>query len=166
MQCTNSNAIISNDYVDYIADYVVEESRSNRELDYCSLTVNEQFRINYVNRNQIPDVRVSSFYYYGIPKLYGLVQNEFNTLNLTATTIFQVQRPPLELTGRQVLIGFIDTGIRYTEEIFRDQFGNTRIEAIWDQSLEIPGRAPDGFFYGSEFTREDINEALEYLFSL
>lgn len=161
MQCTNSNAIISNEYVDYIADYVVDESRfRNRDLDYCSLPVNEQFRINYVNRNQIPNVRVSSYYYYGIPKLYGLVQNEFNTLNLIKTTIYQVQQPPLELTGKQVLIGFIDTGIRYTEEIFRDQFGNTRIEAIWDQSLEIPGRAPDGFFYGSEFTREDINQAL------
>ena len=124
------------------------------------MTINEQFRVNYVNRSQLPDISVSSFYYYGIPKLYGLVQNQFNTLNLTETAIFQVQQPPLELTGRQVLIGFIDTGIRFTEEVFRDAFGNTRIEAIWDQSLEIPGRAPEGFFYGSEFTREDINQAL------
>ena len=161
MQCIDSNAIISNDYVDYITDYVIGEERfGGRELDYCFLTVNEQFRINYVNRSQIPDVRVSSFYYYGIPKLYGLVQNEFDILNLAETTIFQVQQPPLELTGKQVLIGFIDTGIRYTEEVFRDQFGNTRIEAIWDQSLEIEGRAPQGFFYGSEFSGEEINQAL------
>jgi len=161
MQCNGSEAIISNDYIDYITDYIVEESRiSAQEVDYCSLTVNEQFRINYVNRSQLPEISVSGFYYYGIPKLYGLVQNEFNTLNLTETAIYQVQQQPLNLTGRQVLIGFVDTGIRYTEDIFRDEFGRSRIVAIWDQSLEIPGRAPEGFFYGSEFLQEDIDEAL------
>ena len=161
MLCTNSNAIISNDYLDYITDYVVEDDRLNgRMLDYCTLTVNEQFRINYVNRSQIPDLRVSGFSYYGTPNLYGLLQTEFNTLNLTDAAIYQVQQPPLQLTGRQVLLGFIDTGIRYTEDVFRDEFGNSRIVAIWDQSIEVPGRAPEGFFYGSEFLKEDINEAL------
>lgn len=161
MQCNGSEAIISNDYIDYITDYIVEESRiSGQEVDYCSLTINEQFRINYVNRSQLPEISVSGFYYYGIPKLYGLVQNEFNTLDLTETAIYQVQQPPLNLTGRQVLIGFVDTGIRYTEDIFRDEFGRSRIVAIWDQSLEIPGRAPEGYFYGSEFFKEDIDEAL------
>lgn len=161
MQCMSSDAIISEDYVDYITDYVLEDDRLNgRILDYCSLQVNEQYRINYVNRSQLPDISVSGYYYYGIPKLYGLLQEQFNTLNLTDTAIYQVQQPPLSLTGKQVLIGFIDTGIRYTEPVFQDEFGNTRIEAIWDQSLELPERAPDGFFYGSEFTREDIDEAL------
>lgn len=161
MQCNGSEAIISNDYIDYITDYIVEESRiSEQEVDYCSLTVNEQYRINYVNRSQLPEISVSGFYYYGIPKLYGLVQNEFNTLNLTDTAIYQVQQPPLQLTGRQVLIGFVDTGIRYTEDIFRNEFGDSRIVAIWDQSLDIPERAPEGFFYGSEFLKEDINAAL------
>ncbi len=161
MQCINSEAIISNEYIDYITDYVVADDRLNGEaLDYCFLPVNEQFRINYVNRSQLPGISVSSYYYYGIPKLYGLSQQEFNTLNLTETAIYQVQQPPLELTGRQVLIGFVDTGIRYTEDVFRDEFGDSRIVAIWDQSLEIPERAPEGFFYGSEFLQEDINEAL------
>lgn len=161
MECTNSNAIISNDYLDYITDYIVEDDRLNGQiLDYCTLTVNEKYRINYVNRSQIPDLRVSGFSYYGTPNLYGLLQTNFNTLNLTEAGIYQVQGPPLELTGRQVLVGFIDTGIRYTEPVFLDEFGNSRIVAIWDQSLEAPERAPAGFFYGSEYFREDINRAL------
>ena len=159
MQCMSSDSIISEDYIDYITDYVVEDGTLSG-LDYCTLEVNEQYRINYVNRSQLPTLRVSNYSYYGIPKLYGLLQTQFNTLNLSDTAIYQVQQPPLSLTGRQVLIGFVDTGIRYTDPVFRDEFGNTRIEAIWDQSLEIPGRAPEGLFYGSEFTREDINEAL------
>lgn len=159
MQCKSSDAIISEDYTDYITDYVVEDS-SLGDLDYCTLEVNDQYRINYVNRSQLPNVRVSGYYYYGIPKLYGLLQPRFNTLNLSETAIYQVQQPPLSLTGRQVLIGFVDTGIRFTDAAFKDEFGNTRIEAIWDQSLEIPGKAPEGLFYGSEFTREEINAAL------
>ncbi len=160
MECRNNNTIISNDYFDYITDYILEAELIGSNLDYCFVPVNEQFRINYVNRDQLPDLRVSAYYYYGIPNLYGLMQNEFNTLNLTAAEIYQVQQPPLQLTGRGVLIGFVDTGIRYTDNVFRDEFGNTRIEAIWDQSLEISGKSPDGFFYGSEFTRADINRAL------
>ena len=161
MQCMSSDAIISENYVDYITDYVVEDDNLNGQtLDYCSLSVNEQYHINYVNRSQLPNVRVTGYYYYGIPKLYGLLQTQFNTLNLSDAAIYQVQQPPLSLTGRQVLIGFVDTGVRFTDPVFRDEFGNTRIEAIWDQSLEVPGRAPDGFFYGSEFTREDIDGAL------
>ena len=159
MQCRSSEAIISEDYIDYITDYAVEDG-TLAGLDYCTLEVNEQFRINYVNRSQVPPMRVSNYSYYGIPKLYGLLQQQFNTLNLSDTAIYQVQQPPLSLTGKNVLIGFVDTGIRYTEPVFQDEFGNTRIEAIWDQSLEVPGKAPEGFFYGSEFTREEINEAL------
>lgn len=162
MQCIGSEAITSEDYIDYITDYrITEEEMDGGRLDYCFLQVNEQYRINYVNRSQLPGVRVSDYYYYSIPKLYGLVQNEFNTLNLTDTAIYQVQKPPLSLTGRGVLIGFVDTGIRYTEEVFRDSFGKSRIVAIWDQSLDMAGKAPEGFFYGSEFTGEEINSALE-----
>ena len=161
MLCTGNEAIISENYVDYITDYTLEYNRLTAQpLDYCSIQVNEQYRINYVNRNQLPEISVSDYYYYGIPKVYGLLQEQFTTLNLTEAAIYQVQQPPLSLTGQQVLIGFVDTGIRYTEPVFQDEFGNTRIEAIWDQSLEVPERAPEGFFYGSEFTRADINSAL------
>ena len=161
MQCDGSEAIISNDYLDYITDYVIEEGRiAELMVDYCSLPVNDRYRINYVRRTNLPEFRVAGYYYYGIPKLYGLLQQEFNTLVLTESAIYQVQKPPLSLRGKGVTIGFIDTGIRYTEQVFRDSFGNTRIQAIWDQSIEEPGRAPEGFFYGSEYTREDINAAL------
>lgn len=158
MQCDGSTAIISEAYMDYITDYILEDLVEDT-LDYCTLEVNEEYRINYVNRSQIPPLRVSEYSYYGIPKLYGLL--EFNILNLSDSGIYQVQNPPLSLTGKGVLIGFIDTGIRFTEKVFQDAFGNTRIKAIWDQSLEIAGKAPEGFFYGSEFKTEEIQKALE-----
>ncbi len=69
-----------------------------------------------------------------------------------------VQRPPLSLTGRGVLVAIIDSGIDYANPVFRNADGTTRIRNLWDQSLsENP---PEGYLTGTEYTSEDINEAL------
>jgi subtilisin family serine protease len=83
-----------------------------------------------------------------------------NNLSMAESGILSVQRPPLSLTGERVTIGFIDTGIRYQEPVFRDYAGKSRILAIWDQTIQT-GTPPEGFSYGSEYTNEMINEALE-----
>ena len=67
----------------------------------------------------------------------------------------------LALTGRGVVVGIIDTGIRYTQDVFRDGNGDSRILAIWDQTLNEGGSVPEGFYYGTQFSREQINEALQ-----
>lgn len=69
-----------------------------------------------------------------------------------------VQRPPLNLTGRGVLVGVIDSGIDYANPVFRNADGTTRIRNLWDQSLsENP---PEGYLIGTEYTAEQINKAL------
>ena len=72
----------------------------------------------------------------------------------------RMQGPPLSLQGKGVIIGFIDTGIRYQSEAFLDEAGNSRIISIWDQTIQ-DGTPPAGFDYGTEYTREDINQALQ-----
>ena len=67
--------------------------------------------------------------------------------------------PGLELYGEGVLIGFIDTGIRYEDMVFRNLDGSTRIIAIWDQTIQS-GKLPEYLPYGSEYTRDMIDEAL------
>ena len=69
------------------------------------------------------------------------------------------QGQPLNLTGKGVTIGFIDTGIQYQNEVFLDETGKSRITAIWDQTIQS-GTPPEGFEFGSEYTQEMINEAL------
>ena len=70
-----------------------------------------------------------------------------------------VQTAPYALTGRGVLIGIVDSGIDYENPDFRNVDGTTRIAYLWDQS--VSGIPPSGYAAGSEFTREDINAALE-----
>ncbi len=70
-----------------------------------------------------------------------------------------VQRAPYDLSGRGILVGIVDSGIDYENPDFRNEDGSTRIVSLWDQSM--PGNPPAGYAAGSEFTREDINAALE-----
>ena len=63
--------------------------------------------------------------------------------------------PTLQLKGNGILIGFMDSGIDYTNSVFRNLDGSTRIAAIWDQTVQS-GTPPRDFSYGSEYTREQI----------
>ncbi|MEA4941843.1 hypothetical protein SDC9_60775 [bioreactor metagenome] len=79
---------------------------------------------------------------------------------LEASGIIGIQRQPyLDLRGQGVLVGIVDTGIDYTQQVFRYGDGTSKIQAIYDQS--IPGLAPKGFFIGTEYTNEQINQALK-----
>lgn len=77
--------------------------------------------------------------------------------------ILPVQREPLALTGRGVITAVIDSGIDYFHRDFRNRNGSTRILDIWDQTLTAGEgeRIPEGFRRGVEYTREEINRALD-----
>lgn len=76
--------------------------------------------------------------------------------------IQEVQSTRLSLYGQGVVIAVIDSGIDYANPDFQNADGTTRIRTMWDQSL-IPRkgeRPPEGYVIGVEFTREQINDAL------
>ena len=91
--------------------------------------------------------------------IYPLVMGLLGEAQLTASGITQVHRQPfLHLRGQGVLLGFVDTGIDYTQSAFRYEDGSSRIACIWDQT--ISGNPPGGFHYGSEYNNQDISRAL------
>lgn len=82
-----------------------------------------------------------------------------DSTNMAASCVTSVQdNPPYQLRGEGVLLGIIDSGINYFHPDFRNEDGSTRIAYIWDQT--IVGNPPVGFLEGTEYTREQINEAL------
>lgn len=70
-----------------------------------------------------------------------------------------VQNSPFSLFGSGVLVAIIDSGIDYTNPDFRNDDGTTRIRNLWDQT--IMGNPPEGYLIGTEFTREQIDEAIK-----
>ncbi len=75
-----------------------------------------------------------------------------------ASCMTPVQRPPLNLTGRGILVAVLDSGADYRHPEFRKPDGTTRIRALWDQSIQ--GQPPSGYHLGTEFSEEQLNEAL------
>lgn len=148
--------ILSEDYVSIIFH--------NQNSPFDPTAILEEFLPQIVNRKYVilnaplsefpPDITTQG--YYSIPKLYTLL----DTTNLEASGILRVQNQPfLNLNGGGVIIGFIDTGINYMHPAFRNPDGSSRILNIWDQTIQT-GEIPEGFRYGSEYTQEQINQAL------
>lgn len=156
--------ILSNEFADILFDFDLENT--DETVEQCTVNVDQNFNIVYARRSQIPTA-IREWNYPFLPKCYGLLEpntpsafSSYNQLALIDAGILSVQSQPLNLTGKGVLIGFLDTGIRYQHPAFLDMFGNTRIHSIWDQTIQT-GTAPAGFLYGSEYTRVQINQALK-----
>ena len=78
----------------------------------------------------------------------------------TVSCINGLQNPnSLELLGEGVIVAIIDSGIDYSHLDFRHENGKTRIISIWDQTV-TKGTPPKGFIFGTEYSREQLNQAL------
>ncbi|MBQ8856916.1 MAG: S8 family serine peptidase [Lachnospiraceae bacterium] len=75
-----------------------------------------------------------------------------------ASCLTSVQRGIEELSGKGVIFACVDSGVSYTHPDFRNEDGSTRILYLWDQT--ISGNPPRGYNRGTEYTAQQINEAL------
>ncbi|MFR8493358.1 MAG: S8 family serine peptidase, partial [Mediterraneibacter gnavus] len=136
-------------YTGFLEDYKEYGARIfNEYYGIIHYPLAEEFFQNYYDYG---------FFYNTVPKLFTLL----NSVSLDASGITAVQNQPvLNLKGRDVLLGFIDTGISYTHKAFRQKDGSSRIYGIWDQTIQS-GTPPYDLQYGSGYTREDIEQALK-----
>ena len=122
----------------------------------CRIPLKYGFELLYIDRNEDREKPLADYPYTMVPKCY-------TTLDMAAIQqagIAAVQNlPGLELSGEGVLVGIIDTGINYLDPVFRNLDGLTRIRRIWDQGEES-GMPPEGIGYGSEYTKEQIDQAI------
>lgn len=163
-----SEVIQSND----VYDFIVSNDERNTPLvePICVQSINRQYDILYYDRSTVPPLSISRYSYTSIPKLFSLM----DSTSLDVSGILAIQnQPALSLKGQGVLIGIVDTGIDYTNELFQDEAGNTRIVSIWDQTASdqmtssqmitaerLYIHQQEKWLYGVEYTREQINEAL------
>lgn len=156
--------IVSEDYMSILLDYIPGEEERSGDW-YCYRQIDGALGVYYMDIARALPLSPANYLYRYIPQLYGLGGfpamggREFDPAPLEISGILAQQRPPLELTGRSVVMAFLDTGISYENPVFRFSDGSSRILAIWDQT-DQGGKAPEGIGYGSEYIREQINEAL------
>ena len=62
------------------------------------------------------------------------------------------------VTGRDVIVGIVDTGVDFKHRVFKNSDESTRFLSIWDQN--ISGTGPSDFGYGTECDVNSINKGL------
>lgn len=149
--------ILSQDYWDFILPpYREDERLQAEENNVCIQQMDFDYQAVYVDSTFLNPLTIEEYWYNSIPQCYALL----DMAALNAAGIAAVQNyPTLQLMGEHVMIGILDTGIDYRNEVFRKLDGTTRIAAIWDQTIQ-EGTLPEGLDYGSEYTQEMIDEAL------
>jgi hypothetical protein len=76
---------------------------------------------------------------------YSLVVGLMGKEALDASGITPIQQQPfLDLKGSGVLLGFIDSGIDYTNAAFKYENNTTKIQYIWDQTINSGGESLSG----------------------
>lgn len=64
---------------------------------------------------------------------------------------------PQAYTGKGVIVGFLDSGIYFDHEDFKNPDGTSRIRFIWDQRVNSTINPPAPYGYGQEWSWIDIN---------
>ena len=149
--------ILSEDYRDFIGNHVrTPFFNSLMNVHRCEQEAGFSYKCFYLPKEISDPITLPKYSYASIPNCYS----PLNMQTLNEAGILPVQNyPTLQLKGRNILIGFLDSGIDYTNPVFQNLDNTTRIRAIWDQTVQT-GTMPEHFSYGSEFTEEQINEAL------
>ena len=149
--------ILSQDFQDFIIpDYREDQELVYQESQICVENLGFGYRVAYVDQSLVDELSIATRGYNSIPNCYALLDME--AMNQAGISVLQ-NYPGLNLRGKGIMIGVLDTGIDYENVIFRNIDGSSRIMAIWDQT-DQNGRPPDTFSYGSEYTKEQINQAL------
>lgn len=147
--------IMSEDIRDFIVGRDVVFWRELLGTEVCRQELEYSFQIVYASREE-EGRELYDFPYASLPLCFSPTDMEA----LAQAGILQVQSMSgLDLTGEGVMVAFVDTGINYEDPVFRSLDGSSRILRIWDQTVQ-EGEPPEGLLYGSEYTREMIDEAL------
>ncbi len=148
--------IYSEKYVDLIID---NDKGILSELPGVSVSclqqINSRQAVVYASAQQT-GFSINNIGYRFLPKCYGFL----NTDALEETGVLMLRRQPfINLYGQGVLVGIIDAGIDFRHEAFVREDNTSKIVAAWNQT-DREGTPPEGFVYGSEYSREMINEAI------
>ena len=154
-----TDIIYSNDYINIlIQNYVAQSERYQMLFPESSalLTLNPQYSVLFLERSLLPENLFGEVPFTGLPKLF----TPLSTLSLEVSGIVQTQNLyGGGYTGKNVIFGFLDTGIDYRHPAFLRSNGQSRILSIWDQT-DRTGTPPAQFPYGSLYTKSNLDDAL------
>ncbi len=149
--------VLSEDYAEFIVENGPTLESFMAMQNACNAPINDTHAVVYVPIANLPANLIQLYGYSIYPSCFGLL----DTGSLEASGVNRIRNlPALDFRGQGILIGIIDTGIDYRHSAFKNADGTSKIVSIWDQTIQT-GSSPEGFFYGTEYTQEQINLALQ-----
>lgn len=154
-----SKGFLKGDYESIIILYEGDIEGALKPLDYaCAIILDQNYAVLIVQSNRKNEVLKNT------PEIIYSDRGSLYTLNaispLDAANIEKFHDDPfLTLRGTGVVIGMVDTGIDYLNKQFLYEDDTSRIISLWDQTIE-EGPSPKGIGIGTEYTREQINQAI------
>lgn len=150
------NPLINEEYADLLIEYngdisILESFGAPYHI------INFQTAVVHIPEENLTQELINRLGYYVVPSIFGLVSDE----SLEASGVNRLRNiPNFNFRGQGVLIGLVDTGIDYTNPLFQYADRTTRIALIWDQTIQSDS-TPEGFPYGTVYSRDQINLALQ-----
>ncbi|MBQ4058218.1 MAG: S8 family peptidase [Lachnospiraceae bacterium] len=153
---TCEEMIYSNDYADYMINYFDEQEGADEQFqNACVNPIIDKIAILHMKKPRDYMTNLERTPYSFIPKLFGLMDSS----NMEAVGVKQVKsNSGIGITGKNVIVGFVDTGIDYTNPLFLGADGSTRIGVIWDQSIENSSRESDDNLETDEVSNKSITD--------
>ena len=149
-------------YYHYIVQYEgnIEEEVSRYPGYYVTL-INDTYAIISANRELELNIErpiFSTIVYAASPDIFTLQQ--VSPIDASGANFLQLELP-LSLTGRGVNVAIIDTGIDYLNDEFIRDNGETKIEYIWDQTINpADGNENSQVPFGTVYSKINIQEAI------
>lgn len=174
---------VSEGFADFISYYYTSKKEFQETYpSACVNFINGSQAVLHVPLALVTPLSLSRYTYSAVPKLYSLL----DASSMESAGISEALRlPAFSQGGKGVLIGFVDTGIDFTNSLFLGPDQTTRILGIWDQTadgapdsgdLSSSGGAPDpdgasssgnapGYGeafppYGTAYSKDEIDQAL------
>lgn len=150
---------LDENYQTYFVEYIGDLPSEVNNVDFVHIYMtNRFFALLFVEKGMISEV-LRMF-----PQIVNLERSApFTLLGMNEdgnVADIIINREDTSLNGNGVIVAIIATGIDYLNPRFMNSDNTTRILTIWDQSINDVN-IPPGLLFGTQFTRENINEAIK-----
>lgn len=138
----------------------LEELKKINELPGASVAIlDTNYAVVFIPYNRISEIKpyIKDIVSSEVQAIYTL--EETSPVDASGATLFH-NNPYLQLNGKGVIVGIIDTGIDYLNKEFMNEDDTTRILRIWDQTID-GNQEVYGVKMGIEYKEDDINKAIQ-----
>ncbi|WP_195986556.1 S8 family peptidase [Clostridium sp. D53t1_180928_C8] len=152
------NEYLDENYLHYVIEYRGNFQEKVDKLDYvCGFAITDTLGVVAVQEKDLSKLRedVPEIIFVEARSVYTLQDiDPSNVDNINSVKV----NPYLNLTGKGILVGMVDSGINYLNQEFIREDDTSRIISIWDQNIDTE---KSEFKYGVVYNNEKINEAIK-----